>query len=250
MAIDYLGFNQPEDDEFLSKVPITVLEQSISTQFRDPNNFRVDYVASFIRQYKYSIENCESDEEIMDVNSLHDEFIDFMEKCLLDKLNVGIENLGDMSYDEQEELILFVYRFFLINIRKNFTNVFYNYIMENKERLVENAKRTKDITFQAFKDKLTEEDTIIIANLSDFIDECMEDGRLDVDDFLRLCEGDEPCTETVIVSDNYNEYILTGNFVSKYFRLLRTPLRIIIEGDLRSKILKPYREDIEIVKGN
>ncbi len=236
-----------DESTFLSQVPVALIEENILTQFSNPFNFRLDYVAEFISSYKYSLEFIEDDDELAELNARHDEFIDFMVEVLQKKLGLGINDLKEMSFEEQEDLIHFTYRFFIINMKTNFFNVFLNYINENKEALIENAVRRKDITSQAFRREVTEEDAIILANLSDIMNYIMAENTLLVDDFLRLCEGESPSTELTLVSEYFEDFILTGNFIQNYVRMLRIPMKIQIEGNIRNMILKKYREENPIM---
>ncbi len=232
-----------EDSTFLSQVPVALLEQNILMQFGNPDNFRMDYISSFINQFNYSKELVEDDDENDTLLSYHDNFIDFMEETFMNRLGIGINNLKEMSREEQQDLVHFTYRFFIINMKNNFFNLFYNYINENKEFFIENATRRKDITTQAFKKEIDEDDATILANLSDIMNYIVHDVKLDVDDFLRLCEGDEPSTELTLVTEYYEDFILTGNFTEKYCNMIRIPMRIKIEGEIRNRILKKYREE-------
>lgn len=231
-----------ESSSFLSKVPVSLLKENITTQFKDPENFRIDYVSSFIDSFNYSIGSIEDSDEEEELLTLHDDFIEFMESMIYEKLGVGIEGLEELSRQDQEDLILFTYRFFIINIRKNFFNLFFNYIKEHKEELLANAKRYKDVTSQAFKKEISEEDTAILANLSEFMDCAIQDGRLTIDDFFRYCEGDKSCVETMFVTKAFDDFTLTGNFIKTYAKLVRPTMRIRIEAEIRNNILKKYRE--------
>lgn len=235
------------DSTFLSQVPVALLADNIVTQFANPDNFRMDYVASFIDSYNYSKEFIEDDDELRELNSHHDEFMEFMKDTFSNKLGLGIVDFGEMGFEEQENLIHFTYRFFIINMKNNFFNLFYNFINENKDFLIENSKRKKDVTSQAFRKELTEEDALILANLSDIMNYVMTDAELTSDDFLRLCEGETPSTEVTLVAEYFDDFILTGNFVPYYVRMLRTPMRIRIEGEIRNRILKKYREENPIM---
>lgn len=240
MSIEYIA---NIEDSFLSQVPVALIEENILTQFRNPDNFRSDYIASFISSYKYSKEMVEDDDEMTELRSHHEEFMNFMKDTLFEKLGIGIDNFEEMSEEEQEDLIHFTYRFFIINMKHNFFNLFLNYINKNKESLIEKAVRRKDVTSQAFKKEISDEDTIILANLADIMNYVMNEENLTVDDFFELCEGDAPSTELTLVSEYYDDFILTGNFIEKYVRMLRIPMRIRIEGDIRNRILKKYREE-------
>ena len=237
------------DETFLSQVPVALLKENILTQFNDPEHFRMDYMASFINSFTYSKEFIENDDEMEALRTVHDEFMFFMKDTLTEKLGVGINDFGEMGYDEQEELIHFTYRFFIIRLKQNFFNLFYNYICENKDALVgvSSFRRKKDITSQAFKKEIGDDDTIILANLPDIMHYIIYEANLTIDDFLRLCEGEESSTELTLVTKYFDDFILTGNFIERYARMLRISMRIRIEGDIRNRILKKYREQNPIL---
>jgi len=241
LSIENNTFNN--ESSFLSQVPVALLEENILTQFNNPENFRMDYVSSFINSFKYSKEFIEDDDEMNELISHHDEFMFFMKDMLFEKLGIGINDFGEMSVEEKQDLIHFTYRFFIINIKDNFFNLFLNYINENKQFLFENSTRKKDITTQAFRKEISDEDTAILANMSDIMTYILTDANLTVDDFLRLCEGDESSTELTLVNEYFDDFILTGNFIEKYAKMLRISMRIRIEGEIRNRILKKYREE-------
>ena len=236
------NFVSQVDNSFLSQVPVALLEENILMQFNNPDNFRMDYIASFIESYEYSKGFIEDDEEAETLNRYHDEFMNFMKETLSMRLGLGINDFGEMSREEQEDLIHFTYRFFIINMKNNFFNLFLNYIEENKESLLEKATRKKDVTSQAFKKEINDDDATILANLSDFMTYIIRDANLTVDDFLRLCEGEAPSTELTLLNEYYDDFIITGNFIEKYTRMIKIPMRIRIEGEIRNRILKKYRE--------
>lgn len=247
MDINYNG-DQLDVETLLSNVPISLLEENILTQFGDPSNFRMDYMTQFVESFEYSKQFVEETEEEEELQRLHDEFMNFMKNILQTKLNIGIPEFGEMSNDDKEEITRFTYRFFIINIVENFTNFFYNFIMENKDKLIENVKRRKDLTSQAFKKELSEEDILIIANLSDIMNQILEDDTICSEDFLRLCIGENPVTETTLVNEYFESYVMNGNFVEPYNRMLKLSMKVRIEAGIRNLILKKYRENPALTK--
>lgn len=230
-----------ETESFLAQLPVGLIKESIETQFKDPENYRMDYVSSFMQSYQYSIENMEDDDDKDTIEEMKDNFIDFMVQLFEKRLHLGFENFEEMGDGDKLDTLLFTYRFFILGIRKNFLNVIWNYIQENKEDLQTKVHRKKDITSQTFRKEISEEDTTIIANLSEIIDMCLMNENLDVDEFFRLAEGNNPSTELTIISEKFDNFEITGNFVPHYVRMLRSPMRIRIEGELRNRILKSYR---------
>ena len=132
---DY-GYNPNEVDSeiFLSDIPLSLMKETIRNQFEEPLEYRKnDYLQTFFNKYEFTKENMTEDDE-EEVEELYSGFISFMEEIFKEFLGIGIPNLDDMSEEEQEEIIRFIYRYFIIDIRKNFVNVIYNYIKERKEK--------------------------------------------------------------------------------------------------------------------
>jgi hypothetical protein len=130
-----------DDEIFLSEIPLSILESSLKEQFNDPLEYRKkDYIQSFITKYEYSVANM-MEEDLTFVELKHDEFMIFVKNLFYDRLRIGFVDLGDKDSDEQHELIHLVYRFFLKNIRKNFVNVIYNWINENKKDIIDKYEK-------------------------------------------------------------------------------------------------------------
>ena len=55
-----------DDELFLSEIPMSVLQNSIDTQFRYPLEYRKkDYVQSFIMKYQFSRDNMYDDDLVL-----------------------------------------------------------------------------------------------------------------------------------------------------------------------------------------
>lgn len=232
-----------DDELFLSDVPLDVLQSSIKSQFEDPFEFRKkDYVQSFIMKYDFSKENLLEDDLLM-LEIYRDKFLAFMENIFQEKLSVGFTNIDSLPEDEQHDLIHLTYRFFIKNIKKNFVNIIYNYINNNKEEITENYEKKKDVTFFNFKLEIGDEyDTTVLSNLGIIIDHIFEylKNENDINIFLDLCQDDEPILELEYVQNAYTEMELTGNFIEKYIDMIDDEFLSELQSKIRNKILKKY----------
>lgn len=69
------------DEMFLSKVPLEIIEESIQNQFINPWEYRKkDYVQTVITKYVISKDNMVED-ELEDLERLNEDFISFMLPC-------------------------------------------------------------------------------------------------------------------------------------------------------------------------
>lgn len=233
-------FDESDDREFLYSIPADLIKENIKTQFSNPAVYRMDYLSSFFQSYEYSLECLESDDELDDLKAVRSEFVSFIEDLFNKKLDIGIPDFYEMGEDEQDEIILYLYRFFIINLLKNFTNFFKNYIKENLDDLVTSLPKRKDITTQAFKKEIDDNDIIIISNLSDIIKKALNT-EMTVDEFFKLCSGDKGGTELMYIQSKFDDFTLNGNFIEKYKRMLKYQLILRIECDIRNEVLKKYR---------
>ena len=229
-----------EDEVFLSDIPLEIIKKSIETQFDDPLEYKKkDYVNSFITKYNYSKDNLEGD-ELESLDEVHDKFIMFMLKIFDSYLDVGINEIDTMDEDDQHELIHLTYRFFIKNIKKNFVTLITNYIEQNKEELCDNCVHKKDVTTMTFKAEIdNDEDITILSNLGSVINYILSID-FGVDEFLDLCIDDSHCLETEYVKKKYDEFILVGNFVEKYVKMVDSNFRIELESKVRNRILRKY----------
>lgn len=243
-------FYQPsnlEDELFLCDVPLDVLTSSIKSQFENPLEYRKkDYVQSFITKYDFSVSSMDED-DMFSLEMYHDEFIGYMLKTFQDFLNIGFVDIDNKDDDTQHDLIHLTYRFFIKNIKKNFVNIITNYIENNRDEITESAKRHKDVTTLNFKSEIDDDyDILVLANLSDIIDNALNDIReeYDVEQFFKLCESDEPILELEYVRSRYENMELTGNFLEKYTDMIDRDFKIEIQSKIRNKILKKYPKRI------
>lgn len=236
-----------EDELFLSEIPIHILMSAIKTQFDEPLEYKKkDYVQSFITKYTFTKEELLED-DLIDLENNRDEFLRFMLTMFEEYLNVGFVDFDQLSEDDQHEMLHITYRFFMKNIKRNFVNVIFNYIKENKATLSGRYEKKKDVTAMNFKDEIGDEyDTLILSNLADVIEDVLQIVKEsnDIFKFLRLCDSGEPCLELQMVDDWFHEFTLTGNFIEKYVDMIDDDFLIEIQSKLRNRILKkyPYRK--------
>lgn len=255
MINNFLYNNRNEDEEeFLSKVPLTLLKENLLYQIKHPTEDRkVDFLAPFIKGYEYSKSIVEDDEDKIELMEMRDSFLKFYEELVSRTLGIVFPNLYDIPENEQNELIHFSYRFFIMQMRSNFVNLICNYITEHMSELYENGNKRKDVSATAYKKELGNTmEAGIIANLSTIIDKILYGTELDVDDFLKLSQSEYPSMENTFVQEKYDEFEITGNFVTNYPYLITADMKLEIESRVRSKLLRKFRinaNGIQIEKG-
>lgn len=237
--------NEINSDMFLSQIPLSLMKENIKAQFEDPLEFRKkDHLSTFLNMYRYSKENVDAyeDEDLDNVIELRDDFYMFMMNIMQEYLGIGLVDFSNMSEEDQDNMIHFTYRFFIINIKKNFVSFIISYIEENKDRFLpdeETREKRKDVTTLSFKKEVTDSDDIcIISNLSNIIDEILE-SEIDIDDFFKKCDMD--CLETRFVSNAFDTFQITGNFFPRYAEMVDFNFRAEIESKIRNRILKKYK---------
>lgn len=244
MFIDDYIPNEINSDTFLSEVPVSLMKENIISQFEDPLEYRKkDHITTFINMYRFSESNADvyEDEELDSIIELRDDFYAFMREMFMNYLGVGFNDFDDMSKEDQDNLIHYTYRFFLINIKKNFVNLILNYIEKNREKYGYDDEKKKDVTTISLRKEIDDPvDIYILSNLTEIINSILYDEEISVDDFLENCDN-EASLETRFVKENYDNFILTGNFIPLYIEMLNIDFNVEIESKVRNKILKKYK---------
>ena len=238
-----------DDEEFLSAIPLDLIKQAIMNQFNDPiDNFKRDYVGSFIAKYNYSrAHEDEADTEELNLSALYNEFICFMTKLFEDNLSVGFPTLEDESEDIQMEMIQMAYRYFITRIKKNFVGVIMKYINDNIDFIMESLPKKRDVTTMNFEDIVDEADLRVLSNMDSVIELALE-REYDVDEFLAASAYNNDSAETDFMIEQFNLNTLTGNFVRYYIGIVDDDLKAELASKIRNKILKKYpfkKSDIE-----
>jgi len=233
------------DEDFMSEVPLSILENSIENQLDDPLEYRKkDYINDFIVKYNY-MKNNELDIEEGNIDNFHDEFMRFITHIYDEKLDLGFPNIEDKSEDDQHELIHLVYEFFIKKIKKNFVTIICKELDDNKSEIAEGLDRRKDITYNTFKEEIGDDEyASIISNLDLVIRNILFKIRkdYDVDKFFEMCDYGEVSVIKEAIEEAFDNYDITGNFISKYvdYAIANEFFIIDIETKIRSHILKNF----------
>lgn len=242
----FKGFDyEPNDMEmeiFLSDVPLKLMEQNIKLQFDDPVEHRKnDLVQTYLNSYKYTKQEMTEDDE-EEIDNLSDEFLSFMIETFRVYLGIGFPTIEEMAEEDQYDLIHFVYRFFIMNIKRNFVNIVLNYIENNKQVLVSELPRKKDVATISLSKVVTDDsDLVILSNLEDVINLIFDDPELyDVENFLELCVRGESNLEAEYIDEKYDSFDITGNFTEKYCGMVDNDFKVTIECKVRNKLISKY----------
>lgn len=238
--------NQIEDEIFLSQAPLELLMENIRSQFTEPNwDHKNDFVQSFINKYLYTKEN-ELEEEADEIERLHDRFIQFMEDTLYEFLRIGIPGIEDRTSDEEaEEFVHYLYRFFIIFIKKNFVRVFKRYIKKHKEELYEKIPKTKDVAYLRYRNEIDDEvDCQIISKIFTVVEMVRDilQEECDIDTFFDLARSDSINLEIDFIQEKYDIDEINGNFVPYYFDMVDDALLDEITCSVKNSLLKKYTE--------
>lgn len=236
-----VDYDETANDEImLSEIPLNLIEESIKSQFDNPEVYRKnDYVQKFLKKYQYSLDNLRDDEE-EDIYELHDRFLLFIKDIFYDRLNIGFPEIEDYEEDDQHELIHLTYKFFINNIKKNFVNFIYTIIDTDRDLVLQVCEKKKDVISLNFKNEIDDDyDVLVLSNLSKIIDFILSQSYT-VDEFFDNCTPSSLVIEYDFVKEKFEDFSLTGNFVSNYIAMLDESFKIEIECKIRSKILKKY----------
>ena len=237
---DVFDTSEIDNELFLSSIPLNLIEEAIKSQFDDPLEYRkTDYIQSFLNKYQFSLDNMyEYDQN--ELNELHDDFINFIKTIFYEYLNIGMPNIEDRPEDDQHQLIHYTYRYFITNIKKNFTNLIINYIEKNKETISNLFVKKKDVIYLNFKSEISDEfDVLLLSNLYQIIEHILSN-EYDIDTFFELTTSNDFSIELEFVKKSFDEYDLTGNFIQSYICMIDKSFRTELEGKVRNKILKKY----------
>ena len=235
-----------DTDMLLSEVPLDILQDNIEDQFKDPfgRNRKMDYLSTYISQYEYTLSVCKESEDEDDndrLDSMHTRFISFMNGVFDKYLDIAFPELGDMDVDSQNEMLQFTYRYFILNIKHNFENLIINYIKEHKEEICnEIGKEENNSISSNYKKEITDPSDIIILSNLNLVLTYILSREYTIEEFMNLSEGDEPTLEKYLLEDYYDKNLVVGNFLEKYFKMLKKPFMIELESSVRNLILRKY----------
>lgn len=243
MINDFFYENESDEDEFLSMVPLNLTKESLKYQVSHPSEQRVDLIQTFIHGYEYSKSVVSDDDDRIELVSMRDDFLGFFEQLMYRMLGIGYPDLRDLPENEQNDLIHFSYRYFVMQMRENFVNLITNYVMDHLDELRASGLKRKDVSTIVYKKEFGDlEDASIIANLSGIIRNILTESDLSVEEFLILSQSDYPTMENTFVQDMYNDFKITGNFVPNYVNMIPSTMKVEIETRVRGKLLRKFRQ--------
>lgn len=240
-------FIENDEEVFLSQLPYSIILDSIESQFETPSDTKKrDYVDLYFKRYK-QIKDNSLDDDIIELDEERDDFIRTLSELFEYHYNIGLNILDETSDDEDiENTLIMAFRFFNNRIKKNFINIIFNYIDENKDELVSKYVKNKDITLASFKDMITDKIALTaISNVGYIVDDCIEDIRKisDLDTFFDLCDGKKPSVELEYVRACFDDMRLTGNFIASYTDKLDDDTISDIKTTVRKKLIKKYKNN-------
>ena len=226
-----------EEDIFISDIPIDLTKENIKYQFQNPMDNDIDYITTFIDSYDFSMENCGDPDEKKRLIELRDDFFSFVRTLFKEYLDVGFPDFEDHDMETQNDLILCAYRYFVINIKRNFVHLVLNYIDKRKNSVLELCDKKKDVTTLAYKKEIQDpDDLLIISNINEIV-RFIINSEFDVGEFLSLARKKNDY-EAEYVDDAYDNVHITGNFTSKYRSMFDDEYLVSIVNKIRQKILK------------
>ena len=136
-----------ETEIFLTDEPMRLLLQQIKTQFENPsNNNKIDYVDSFINTYRASIEQVETDDDENELDRLIREFMSKMLEFFRAYLDVEFVDASNLDYNTLLDRIHMTYRYFILNIKHNFSAYCGNILDRNMDKYVNMLESTNNLT--------------------------------------------------------------------------------------------------------
>lgn len=228
-----------ESDIFLSDVPLDLMQENITDQFNDPLEYNTDYISVFIDKYDYSLDEISEDGREQ-LDEIRDQMFSFILNKFKEHYGIGIPEFEDLPMDDQNKVVLSLYRVFVLNIKKTLSRLVINYISKHGDELIDIGNRKKSVTYLSMKKEI--DDPVALSVLSDIsavIDVIINSG-MDVDEFLELARYDNNSMEIDRIKEAYDDFVVTGNFTTHCFDLLSFDLRQEIESKVRNKLLKKY----------
>lgn len=229
-----------EDEVFLSKLPVGIIEDCIRSQFEEPYEYRKrDYFETYMDKYNVT-EEYGTEMDILEAEEAHDGFIVFMQELFQEFLHIGFDNLDEKSADDQIYMLQMTTRFFIRMVRKNFTNLIMNYLDKYPDIYLDLPDR-KDVTYHNYKNEgISKDDIKILSNLNYVVTTVLEKD-FDIDEFFDLVSSDDYSLERDYVRRQFDEFNITGNFVRPYIDMVSDESFIItLESRVKNKILKKY----------
>lgn len=194
-----------EMEELLADAPISLLLENVRSQI-NATFCSVNYVNIYSDKLNIIEESVGDDSDLKRlVNTYRNDFF----SKILEIINEFFEVRVDIDYNnpsETEDVATELYEFFIVDIRKVLSRFFYNFIQENKKRIVEEldiSKPKKDVLTTSVKKTMKGNDIKIISNIYEVVS-YISDLEIMNDVFLEHCQAD-------VLYDYDEQGIIAGN---------------------------------------
>lgn len=237
------------EETTITSVSAEIIQESILSQFKDPSGYaKVDFVQSFFQRYKLTLKEIADDydeDEISVTKEIHRKFIGFMEKTLMERLSIGITELDNMGEEEQEQMVHYLYRFFIINLNQNMYNFFLHYIEKHKADIAATLPNVKTVSVRRLTDIMDDSDMIRICAWISEVTKYITEQEISVDDYFELCMAKEYDLEREFTMQQYEDFAVSGNFIERYFAMIPEPIMVELESEMTAYLTRKYRKPKE-----
>lgn len=240
---------------YLRGASVDLVIEYLKEQIESPYEYQKrNYVDEFIGDYNFSkksltedyeqavgVEAEELQESLIELEQFRDKFINVFTELMYESLSLGFAEFDDTSIEFQNKVMSIVYKFFILNIKRNYKNLCLTYIEENKNELAKAFKRSGDMTALAQKNRITDSrDITILSSLRDIIRQAILI-PYDIDQFVLATYGNDPPEyDQILMKELIDNDIITGNFVPLYLKMVTEEMLDNIEFEIRYEILNQY----------
>lgn len=259
---DYDEYADTDTYGYLNSASVDLMIEYLREQINSPYDYQSkNYVDDFIGNYNFSkkailtdYENCEG-VEATEVNDMltelgedRNKFVSVYLDLIYEKLSIGLNEFEEKPEEFQNNVMSIVYKYFILNIKRNYKNLCLTYILDHKQELARAYKRSGDITSLAQKHRINSNDSdyiVILSSLKDIIRDAIN-APYDINEFVIATFGcDPPEYDQVLIKELIDKDIITGNFVPYYLSLVPTSLLDNIEFIIRYEILNKFSAELD-----
>lgn len=254
---EYNEYTDTDTYGYLNSATVELMIEYLKEQINSPYDYQSkNYVDDFIGNYNFSknaimtdYENCEGieteelNDTLLDLEKDRNKFVNVYLDLLYEKLSIGFNDFEERTEDFQNNIMSIVYKYFILNIKRNYKNLCLTYIMEHKEKLAKAYKCSGNITSMIQKRRLSSIDSdylVILSSLKDIIRDAIS-APYDINEFVLATFGfDPPEYDQALIKELIDKDIITGNFVPMYLDLVPSSLLDNIEFNIRYEILNKF----------
>lgn len=210
----------------LAELPIDLIKENLKEQIKDPMVTNVDHLEVVIDKYEFIIQNYSDDTEgIQELNRMIIELCTFVINEICNEYNVSVD-YDDESMYEVLEMTNSLYEGLVLSYKENIAKFFFNYIMHNKQTLVEALEvdeNVKEATNSAIKKGiaiLDRGDLVLMMNLPTIYKTIYENTlEIDPDYFIKV-SGMASKYYGAKLLDKFEAAKIVGTFVPVYMNML------------------------------